>query len=132
MAKRKSSTGEDILSLIFVILVIAIFAWSFRSLIISWLINLFDVMVNGLISFVIGVVEFLLLVILPIYLGYLAGVRLLEERHITSGWGIILCVIFLYIFSNFDFGYIGLFIGFIVWGILGTFTIDKWNDSGIW
>lgn len=131
MAKRRSSRNDDIGTLIGLVVVFFALVYVFWSQIVAWFETLVNAMIQNIIAFLIGLGEFLLEVGLPLYLGYLAGNKLLERQYITSGWGIALCIIFLILFSYVGSGLTGIFIGLIAWGIIGAFAIDKWNDAGL-
>jgi len=90
-----------------------------------------EAMLAGIISSVIGIGEFLLTVGLPLCLGYFIGAELLKRQSITSGWGIVICAVFLWVFSYIGSGTIGSSIGFIAWGMVIVFGVDKFGEMGV-
>lgn len=127
----KSSRNNDIGTLIGLIIFIIAFLWVFRQQVYTIIVSTLKAALINFISFLVAIGEFLIIVILPLGLGYLFAKWLMENNHLTSGWGLVICVIFLILFSYTSLGLVGIFIGLIAWGMIGAFGIDKVNDSGM-
>ncbi len=127
----RSSRNNDIGTLIGLIIFIIAFLWVFRQQVYTIIVSALKAALINFISFIVAIGEFLIIVTLPLGLGYLFAKWLMENNHLTSGWGLVICVIFLILFSYTSLGLVGIFIGLIAWGMIGAFGIDKVNDSGM-